>query len=146
MGGLRKLRRSGAGKYTVEPLRGDPDRQSGKLSAVILDFARPLIDNVDDDQFETVITMAILCWNLALFPEDQQERELRSVIKKMAKGAPAGFASEMEAWARLLLDRKKALFARDRRIVANYTVVDEADGRHLYVASTLVPPSRADDP
>jgi hypothetical protein len=146
MGGLRRLRRAGTGKYMVEPLRAGPDRQSGKLSAAILDFARPLTDNVDDCHFEAVITLAILCWNLSLFPEDQQERELRSAIKKMAKGAPAGFASEMEAWARLLLDRKKTLFARDRRIVANYTVVEEADGRHLYVVSTLIPPSLAGAP
>jgi hypothetical protein len=139
MGGLRRLRRAGAGKYAVEPLRGDPDRQSGKLSAVILDFAQPLIDNVDDDGFEIAVTLAVLCWNLALFPEDQQERERRSAVQKLAKGKPAGFASEMEAWTRMLLDRKKTLFARDRRIVASHRVVEEADGFHLYVASTFVP-------
>ncbi|MCX5646068.1 MAG: hypothetical protein NTZ17_15520 [Phycisphaerae bacterium] len=143
MGGLRRLRRSGAGKYAVEPLRGDPDRQSGKLSAVILDFSRPLIDNVDDDEFETAVTLAVLCWNLALLPEDEQERERRSAVQKLAKGKPAGFASEMEAWTRMLLDRKKTLFGRDRRMVASYRVIDEKDGFHLYVASTLVPPSPA---
>ena len=139
MGGLRKLRRKNTDRHTVEPLRDAYERRSGKLSAAILDFARPLTDNVDDCHFEAVITLAILCWNLSLFPEDQQERELRSVIKKMAKGAPAGFASEIEAWARLLLDRKKTLFARDHRIVASYRVVDEKDGFHLYVVSTTVP-------
>ena len=146
MGGLRRLRRKSADRYAVEPLRDTYEHQSGKLSAAILDFARPLTDNVDDCNFEAVITLAILCWNLSLFPEDQQERELRSILKKMAKGAPAGFTSEMEAWARLLLDRKKTLFARDRRIVANYTVVEEADGRHLYVVSTLIPNSPAGGP
>jgi len=43
------------------------------------------------------------------------------------------------AWARMLVNRKKTLFGYDRRMVVSYTVGNEGNSRHLYVASTLVP-------
>jgi hypothetical protein len=57
----------------------------------------------------------------------------------MAKKAPSEFAGQVETWARMLVDRKKALFGHDRRMVVNHRVVNEEDGYHLYVVSTLVP-------
>jgi hypothetical protein len=143
MGGLRKLRRTGAERYAVEPLRGDLEPQPWKLSTVILEFARPLRDRFPDDRdFEVVVELAIICWNLALFPEAEQKQELQSLLKEMAKG-PADLAGEIQTWVKTLVDRKKALFGRDRRMVVSHTIVQEGDNRHVYVASTLVPPSPA---
>jgi len=42
-----------------------------------------------------------------------------------------------EAWARMLVNRKRTLFAHDRRMVVDYTVGNEGNSRHLYVASTF---------
>jgi hypothetical protein len=106
---------------------------------VILDFARPLTENVDDDHFESAINLACLCWNVALLPENEQERELRFIASTMAKDAPAGFADETLTWTRWLVDRKKKFFAQDRRMVVNHTVEDRGDSHHLFVTSTLVP-------
>ena len=142
MGGLRKLRRKGAGGYAVEPLRGTLEPRGRKLSAVILDYARPLTNDVDDDHFRIAIGIAIMCWNVALFPEEEQEEKLCLLGKemaKMAKGAPPGFAEETKVWTRRLVERKKTLFAHDRRMVLNYTVEDRGDSHHLYVVSTPAP-------
>ena len=139
MGGLRRLRRKGAGGYAVEPLHAPAKRRGEKLSAVILRFAQPLTDNVDDDHFGIAITLAILCWNVALLPKDEQEKELRLVASKIAEDKSAGFADEMESWTRWLVDRKKKLFGHDRRMVVDYTVEDRGDSHHLYVVSTPVP-------
>lgn len=139
MGGLRRLRRKGAEGYAVQPLHADAKPQGGKLSAAILDFARPLTENVDDDHFERAVTLAILCWNVALLPEDKQEAELRKIASKMAEDAPAGFADETMTWTRWLVNRKKKLFADDCRMVVNYTVEDRGDSHHLFVAGTTVP-------
>jgi len=141
MGGLRKLKRKAIGRYSVEPLRG-PSRPSGeKLSAVILEFARPLTENIADDQFETAITLVILCWNIALLPESKRERELQLVIDSMAKDKPAWWVRDLEGWVRRLVDRKRNLFGHDHRMVVNYTITDEGDGFHLYVVSAHVPDS-----
>jgi len=142
MGGLRKLRRRGAGEYAVEPLHLTSAPRGRKLSAVILDYARPLIDNVDDDQFRIAIGIAIMCWNVALSPEEEQKEKLRLLCKemaKMAKGAPGGFADEAKMWTQWLVERKKTLFADDRRMVLNYNVENRGDSHHLQVASTLAP-------
>ena len=112
-----------------------------KLSAVILDFAEPLTKDVDDDHFKAAITLAILCWNIALLPKDAQEKELRLVKRKMAKNKPAWWVRELDAWVHRLVDRKKTFFADDRRLVVNHTVTEEGDDFHLYVASTVVPDS-----
>jgi hypothetical protein len=139
MSGLRKLKRKNIDRYEVEPLRGGLEPQAWKLSSRILFLAKPLTDEADNDQFEGLIALAILCWNLALLPEDEQERELRSLRKKMATGETAWLARDVETWARMLIDRKKTLFGDDRRIVADYKVVVEGSSRHLFVTTPLVP-------
>ncbi|MDI6448238.1 hypothetical protein [Anaerobaca lacustris] len=143
MGGLRKLKRKAIGGCSAEPLRG-PSRPSGeKLSAVILEFAQPLTENIDDDQFETAITLAILCWNIALLPESEQERELQLVTDNMAKDKPAWWVRDLEGWTRRLVDRKRNLFGHDHRMVVNYTITDGGDDFHLYVVSAHIPDSPA---
>ncbi len=54
MGGLRKLKRKGSGRYEIEPLRGGPEvrdwePQDWKLSTRIMEIAKPLTDTADDD-------------------------------------------------------------------------------------------------
>lgn len=146
MGGLRRLRREGTGGYSVEPLHTASGFGADKLSAVILDFARPLTENVEDDQFKTAITLAILCWNVALLPEDDQGREIGLLKTKMAKDMPAWWVRDLEGWTRRLVDRKKKLFGHDRRMVMNYTITDEGDDFHLYVVSARVPDSPTASP
>lgn len=144
MGGLRKLKRKSDERYEVAPLRGDleasywePD--DWKLSTRILEIAKPLTDNaVDNDAFEVIVRMAVLCWNVALLPPDQQEQRLRSVIDETtAKREPEGFASEAQAWGRVLLDRKRKLFRNDRRTVVDYTIERIGNSLRLHVIAGL---------
>ena len=135
MGGLRKLRRKRFSTYAVEALRAGSGPRAEKLSALILEFARPLTEHVDDRGFRAAIGLAVFCWDIALLPEDEQERERRYIVKELTKDNP-DIADELETWSKYLLDRKKALFAHDRRMVVEHTVRDEGDLHHLFVAST----------
>lgn len=152
MGGLRKLRKQGPDRYDVGPLRRDPqvrdwEPQDWKLSTRIMETAKPLTDNaVDHDGFEMVVETAVLCWNLALLPLDEQEEGLRSLVRHVARGSPKGFASEVEAWARVLLDRKRRLFGNDRRIVMKHTIEREGNNLRLLVVGTPMPTSSANSP
>ena len=55
-----------------------------KMSEVISHLAEPLVDEFCNSpaDLERIITLTIAAWNLALFPEDVQEREFTKVAKK----------------------------------------------------------------
>jgi len=139
MGGLRKLRRKGLGthEYAVEPLRSFSGPSGGKLSATIVKFARPFIDTVGDSNFGYAIDLAVLCWNIAILPQDEQEQHRRYMVKKLTKRFPPEGVEEIETWSKRLLERKNTLFAHDRRVVTDFTIQDEGDSHHLFVVSAL---------
>ena len=140
MGALRKLRRiSGNRQYAVEPLQPKHPPVARKMSEVLLDFARPLLDTVDDEGFKKVIIFAALCWNISLLPEREQQKDLKKIVDELSKSDPL-IRTDLNAWAKALLERKKTFFADDRRMVVNYEVVEEKDNHRLLVMSTLVKP------
>lgn len=138
MGGMRKLRRRGRGKqYEVEPLRPQQSCHARKMSEVIIDFAEPLLDALDDDElFEKAIGCAVVCWNLSFLQEKRQQRQVRAIVKKLDK-SDLLTRFEAEDCVRMLLERKRILFADEKRIVLNYKIVEEGDHHHLFVISTF---------
>jgi hypothetical protein len=143
MGAMRKLRREAGWKanekYAVEPLQPKHPPAARKMSEVLLDFARPLLDTVDDEGFKNVIIFAALCWNLSFLSEQEQHKQLQTILDELTKTDPL-IRPDLHAWAKALLERKKAFFAADRRMVVNYEVVEEKDNHRLFVMSTLVKP------
>ena len=139
MGGIRKLRRrSRSTQYEVEPLRPQKSFHAGKMSEVILDFAEPLLNTIDDDDelFEEVICFAAFCWNTSFLPENEQKQMVQSLINDIAN-SDILHRLRFEDDIRMLLERKKTFFADDRRIVVNYKVIEEEDRQRLLVMSTL---------
>ena len=137
MGALRKLRRgSRHSEYAVEPLRPGGFPLGRKMSEVLLDFAEPLLNTIDNDElFEGVISFAAVCWNISFFPEKEQHAHWNKIIKKI--GTPPFLTHQsIENWVWALVERKKTFFADDKRIIANFKVVDEGDSRRLFVMST----------
>ncbi len=138
MGGMRKLRRrSRSAQYDVEPLWPQQSFHAGKMSEVILDFAEPLLDAIDDDElFERAIGCAVVCWNLSFLMEKKQQRQVRSIVNEFDKSdLLTRFGAE--DCVRMLLERKKAFFADEKRMVLNYQVVEEEGQHRLLVASVL---------
>jgi len=139
MGGIRKLkRRSRSTQYAAEPLRQKYPFPLRKMSEVVLDFAGPLLNTIDDDDelFEEVICFAAFCWNTSFLPENEQKQMVQSLIDDIAKSDILQ-RLRFEDDIRMLLERKKAFFADDRRIVVNYEVIEEEDRQRLLVMSTL---------
>lgn len=138
MGGMRKLRRRSYNtQYAVEPLRPQQSFHTRKMSEVIIDFAEPLLDALDDDElFERAIGCAVVCWNLSFLQEKKQQRQMRAMVKEFDKSHLLT-RLEAEHFVRMLLERKRILFADDKRIVLNYKIVEEEDHHHLFTMSTL---------
>jgi len=135
---MRKLRRKGRGRqYEVEPLRPQQSFHARKMSQVILDFAEPLLDALDDDElFENAIGCAVVCWNLSFLPEKKQQRQLRAIVNKLGKSDQLT-RFEFEDCTRMLLERKRIFFADEKRIVVNYKVFEEGDDQRLLVMSAF---------
>jgi len=140
MSTLRKLRRTGqmAGR-TVQPLG---DRQSlfsaRKMSEVLLDFAEPLLDTLDeDDDFKAAISFAALCWNCSFLPLKEQREQLNAMVDGLGKSDPQ-MRLEVERQIRMLLERKKTMFASDNRMIINFEVVEEEGRPRLLVISTFL--------
>jgi hypothetical protein len=138
MGGMRKLRRRGHGtQYEVEPLRPQKSFHARKMSEVILDFAEPLLDALDDDElFGKAIGCAVFCWNLSFLQEMKQQRQVRAMANELDKSVLLT-RHEFEDYVRMLLERKRVFFANEKRIVVNYKIVEEENHHRLSVTSTF---------
>ena len=136
MGVLRKLRRKGQrSEYAVEPLRSAEYMPIRKMSEVLLEFAEPLLNIIDDDRyFRLVIAMAALCWDISLHPQPEQQVHLNNLIEEMVRSTRLS-REVCENCTRVLLERKRTLFADDRRIVLNYEIVENGGKERLLVMS-----------
>ena len=93
----------------------------------IIEFARPLYEGSDHgDARRLAIDVAMLAWNIALFPEEKRDAAI-------AQATP-DWLVESEAmpmkWRNALLylvDRKQAHFARDRRVIMTCDIWEEGD-------------------
>jgi len=139
MSTLRKLRRTGQmATHRVEPLRDRQPLFARKMSEVLLDFVEPVLETFDHpEDFEAMVTLAVLCWNCSLLPANEQRKSLNKVINELGKSDPTT-RIEVEDCIRMLMERKKTVFANDIRMIANFEVVEERDGSRLVVVSSLV--------
>ena len=86
------------------------------------------------------MTMAVTCWNLALFPKRERPAMLKDLLNKAVKPGQPSF--EVEQTMEAFVARKNALFPNDRRIILDYTFIGEGDSKELFVKfATDHPPS-----
>jgi hypothetical protein len=117
-----------------------------KMSQVILDFAEPLLEEtVDDEDFRRAISIAIMFWDLALYPEDEQEKLFGDMIRDLGEAAQNDpeVIAYLTGVGRTLLLRKKTLFPDIKRAILDYEIVDKGDSMQLLVTSTADLPSSA---
>lgn len=104
-----------------------------KMSEVIMDFAEPLLDFAEDDESkEKAISLALVCWNLALLPQDDQQEELKYMLHTF----PGGNTGEIEQVVITMVKRKSACFPDIKKCVVDYKITRRGDDIHLTVTST----------
>jgi len=123
--------------YAVEPLWPKQPLPLGKMSEVILDFAEPLLNTIDDDElFEEVLRFAGICWNISLLPENEQKQMVQSLVNEMGKSDILK-RLRVEEDIRMLLERKKVFFADDRRMLMDFKIFEEKGLRRLLAMSAF---------
>ncbi len=143
MGALRKLRKNSRNSgYAVEPLLPAPQGPADfkpfrKMSEVLLDFAEPLLDGSEDDTlYESIIGFAAICWNISLLDEKDQPWLMKKTVDELARVSKLP-RFKAEDLVRMLLERKRTLFADDNRMVADFRFFEEKGEQRLMVMSTL---------
>ena len=111
-------------------------RHKEKMSEILLDFAGPWLEDAPDfEAKKSTISFAIICWNCAVAQERGAEGALDMVLEKLRRGKD--FVKEFKSFAEPMLQRKRMLFSDNKRFIMDWRYVEENDGGHLYVASTL---------
>ncbi|MFM7383928.1 MAG: hypothetical protein ACKO1W_12885, partial [Microcystaceae cyanobacterium] len=113
---------------------GNPPKNLRKMSEVLLEFATPVLEEAEDfEDCQFCFSMAVIAWNLALLPlEDQAEffkenHFLKNPLDKedveMSK-----FCMEM---IQTLIALKLLHFGKDRRMVEDYQLTENDGDLHL---------------
>ncbi|MGH7457043.1 MAG: hypothetical protein ACRENG_37180 [bacterium] len=110
-----------------------------KMSEVIMEFARPMLDKSTDDEItQNIISFAILAWNLAL----HKEQDTDEAYQKLHDMALSSYTDEIRRkqfhdFLDMLLQRKREYFADYKRFILDYELSFTRDSMHFDVVSTV---------
>ncbi len=134
-----------------------------KLSAALIELCEPFEpENLSAKEFEKLIALAAVAWNIAVLPKEERlekltafietmpnmkeelETEIDTVLHDDSKDTDFAPATTMLHFIGAMIQRKDELFPNDIRIVLNYNVKDSPEGPHLTVSSAPINPERID--
>ena len=111
----------------------DTTRQE-KMSEVLLNFVEPFTAAADsNEEFQKIVLVGILAWNIALLPKELRQESLDSMI---AKAVPPDAAADFQKIIDEMMARKQRCFAENRRFIPAHHWTMTTKGPHLSVIST----------
>jgi len=129
---VKKSKIMSPSKIVVEPQGVE------KMSEVIIDVAKPLLDVCENVEAEKkAISIAIIVWNICLLPESEQDEAIQKLCDDLAPSRDASDIATFMFYINKIMERKKKHYSHIIRAVVNYHISDTAEGFHLDVASTL---------
>ena len=113
------------------------------MSEVLMAFVEPYIESASTEEaHRKLLMLAIVAWNAALLPEEDQQ----DIVDKAVKAIPAAswaMRAYMKSFMSELIERKKTYFSEYTRMIIDFELTEMGEGYHLSVASTLEkPPSQ----
>ena len=124
-------------KLPVSKMIVDPKGEA-KMSEVILDFAKPFLDKCEDEESEKkAIGLAILIWNVSLFPKKKRDQEIENFCSGLSPSENANDFAALMNYVDILLERKKVYYPDNKRAIISYQMSGSGKNRRLDVASTL---------
>jgi hypothetical protein len=106
------------------------------MSEVIIDFIEPYLEYADTyESHKKLITLALVAWNAALLPKDEQKAMLEEVVGslKLSTSDTEGMINIIEE----MIERMNTYFADYTRTILDYQLSYAEEGFHLSVASML---------
>jgi hypothetical protein len=110
-----------------------------KMSEVLLDFAEPLIDGIEDDYraMEKTISFVVVVWNVSLLPEMEKRKGIEAILDLFSKDDAEAARRTGEDMVRFLLERKERYFQNNKRLIISYEFGKKNGKPWLNVASTV---------
>ena len=97
------------------------DRPSLKISQTFIDFVKPVMppidENTTEDQIRTIFELGFMVWNAVLLDSVNKNDFHNEYIENLLSENP-GF----DMFIKPLIERRKTLFANDKRMIGNFTV------------------------
>ena len=128
-----------------------------KLSAALIDLCEPFEpQNLSTKEFESLIGLATVAWNIAVLPDDERleklaafveeipemreelENEIDTVLHDDSKDTDFAPATTMLHFIGAMIQRKEELYPNDNRLILEFNVKDSPEGPHLTVSSAPI--------
>lgn len=117
-----------------------------KMSETLIEFAEPYLDYDHGlDSFRSSVSLAAMVWNLGLFPPSERTKHIEFLETTLGQALNGTDRVVLHTMIHEMLLRKDMLFAKDKRMIAGYDVVETKDDYHVNVASVLTAPPGTDD-
>ena len=114
------------------------DNVQEKMSDVIEDFIEPYrVATTTDDEYRSLIGIAIIAWNAALLSGPQRATFLKEAFTAIAPAVGHNAQADFVAFLNELIERKMQHFPNNRRYIVNYRITPTPDGLHLSIASSV---------
>ena len=114
------------------------DRPSLKISQTFIDFVKsvmpPVDENATEEQIRTFFELGFMVWNAVLLDSVNKNNFYNEYIEELLSQNP-GF----DLFIRPLIERRKTLFANDKRMIGNFTVTYKDGNLNVRAEARAVP-------
>lgn len=116
----------------------DAETAPAKISDVLAEFVAPYLDLAETPAaYEQLLKLAVLAWNLALFPPAERAAMTDEAFSPERLHVAEDARRDMRLLVSQLVLRKLAEFAGDARYIVDFKVERAGDDYELRVAATL---------
>ncbi len=126
---MAKERSVPEGSVIVEP------RGMDKMSEILIDFAEPLPELVDNEK--AMLTLAMTAWNISIFPEKDRDAKIDELVTKCFPQDDPQSLEKIRAVVGMLVLRKLEMYPDNERILLGYEFIESGNKRMLNVMSTM---------
>lgn len=121
-------------EFVIEP------SGEAKMSEVLTAFVEPYLESAHTEEaYRKLLAIAIVAWNTALLPEEDQQDIVDEALETMPATSEQ-VKTDLREIVNMLIARKKAYFSEYKRMIVDFELTDRGEDYYLSVASTVEKP------
>jgi len=133
---IKNLLSKGFGKILPKRTIITDSPQKEKMSEILLEFAKPLTDECEDDKaFYNAIQISVITWNSSFFPLKERNKLIDELINKCRNEKERKTAKEILS---KMLERKEKNFPNIKIMILDFKISCSDEENHLIVISSPI--------